>query len=176
MALSKEKKQEIIDQVAGFLEDTKITVLAHYDGVSVQAIQDLRRQVRDSGTRVRVIKNNLFVKALDKDSKYKDIERSVIQGQLFFAFNPSDEVAPAQALAAFAKSGQKIEFVGAIADDGSFVGADDVKAMASLPTKEQLRGQLVGIIGAPLSGFVGVVRGNISSLLGILNNRAESLS
>src|SRR3990167_2356742 len=176
MPLSKDKKQEIVDQVSGFLGDVKIVVLAHHDGVSVKAMQDLRRQTKGSGTKVRVIKNNLFIKAMDRNEKYKDIERSIIEGQLLYAFNNDDEIAPAQALDAFAKSGQKIEFVGAITSDGNFIGSDDIKAMANLPSKEQLRAMLVGTLSAPLSGFVGVLRGNLTSLLSILNNRANSLN
>ncbi len=176
MALTKEKKQEIIEQVASYLDNTKMTVMAHYDGVSVQAMQDLRRQIKDSGTSVRVIKNNLFVKALDKNDKFKDIERKVIEGQLLFAFNPDDEVAPAQALAGFAKSGQKVDFVGAITEEGQFVEAEDVKSMANLPSKEQLRGQLVGLFSSPLSGLVSVLNGNARGVLQVLQARAESIS
>ena len=176
MALTKEKKQEIVDQVTGVLEDTKITVLAHYDGVSVQAMQDLRRKAKDSDTSVRVIKNSLFIKALKGNDKLKDFDSSLIEGQLFFAFNDNDEIAPAQVLSDFARSGQSVKFVGAIASDGSFISSEDVQAMASLPNKEQLRGQLVGMLSAPLSGFVNTLNSNLRGVMNVFSAHADNIS
>jgi large subunit ribosomal protein L10 len=94
---------------------------------------------------------------------------------LLYAFNSEDEVAPAQNLQAFAKTNPTLEFVGAITADGQFMSAEDVKALANLPSKEQLRAMLVGTIAAPLSGFVNVLSGNIRGVLNVLNARAEAL-
>ena len=69
-----------------------------------------------------------------------------------------------------------MEFVGAISADGQFVGVDDVKALASLPSKEQLRAQLVGTISAPISGFVKVMSGNVRGVINVLNARAEAIN
>ena len=176
MALSKEKKEAIVERVKGYLDESKITVLAKYDGVSVQALQELRHQAKTSDTSVRVIKNNLFLKAMAASETFRGVDSEVIEGQLLYAFNASDEVAPAQALAAFAKTGQKIEFVGAITNEGEFIAADDVKAMSNLPVLEQLRGQLVGLICSPLSGLVSVLNGNTRGILQVLQARAAAIS
>jgi large subunit ribosomal protein L10 len=176
MALTKEEKKDIIDEVAGLLASSKMTVVAKYQGTSVKSMQQLRREASNSGTRVIVVKNRLFRKAVESTDNLKDIDTGALTGQLLYAFNADDEVAPAQNLAAFAKNEPQIEFVGAISKDGQFLSAEDVKALASLPTKEQLRAQLVGTISAPVSGFVNVLAGNIRGVLNVLNARAESQS
>lgn len=176
MALTKQEKNEVVKQVSGLLASSKMTVVAQYTGTTVKAIQKLRHDARVNGTKVQVVKNRLIIKALQSNDKFKDIDTSLINGQLLYAFNAEDEVAPAQALHAFAKQNPTIEFVGAFTPEGTFISSNDVKALAELPSKEQLRGQLVGTIAAPLTGFIGVMSGNLRGVINVLNNRAESLS
>lgn len=176
MALSRDKKAEVLAEVKRQLESSKLTVLATYSGTSVKSMQELRREARQNGTTVSVVKNRLFKKALSEVDRFKDIDSGTLTGQLMYAFNDADEAAPAQALANFAKNQPQIQFVGGLDADGRMLTADDIKALASLPTKDMLRAQLVGTIGAPLSGFVSVLSGNIRGVLNVLNARAERLS
>jgi large subunit ribosomal protein L10 len=176
MALSKEKKADIVNDVSSLLAESRLTVIARYQGTSVQALQELRKQAAEDGTKVRVIKNRLFKKALEADERFKEAETNLFSGQLLYAFNPQDEAAPAQNLAKFAKTNPQLEFVGALAADGHVLGAQDVQVLASLPGKDQLRALALGTIAAPLSGFVNVMAGNIRGVLNALNARAEQLS
>ena len=176
MALTKDKKNEVVSEATQLLGGSKLTVLAKYQGTSVKSLQQLRRDASGNGTKVQVIKNRLFKLALASDSKFKDVDQSVLTGQILYAFNTQDEVAPAQSLASFAKTEPQVEFIGAITADGQFIGPDDVKALAALPSKEQLRGMLVGTLAAPLSGFVNVLAGNVRGVLNVLNARSEQLS
>ena len=175
MALTKAKKHEVVEEVSQLINTSKLTVVAQYNGTTVKAMQQLRRDAKESGTSIKVIKNRLVKKALSDNPKFKDTDTDLLTNQLLYAFNSEDEVAPAQALAKFAKTNPSIVFVGAYSIDGQFVPAEDVKALASLPSKDQLRAQLVGTIGAPLSGFVNVLSGNVRGVLNVLNARAESL-
>jgi large subunit ribosomal protein L10 len=175
MALTKEKKNEVVKDVAGLVTTSKLTVVAEYKGTPVKALQALRRQARDNGTKVLVVKNRLVIKALQNNDVTKDIDTSALTGMLLYAFNAEDEVAPAQVLATFAKTQPTLQFVGAITGEGAFIGADDVKALAALPGKEQLRGMLVGTIAAPLSGFINVMTGNVRGVLNVLSARADAL-
>lgn len=175
MALTKEKKNEVVAEVSDLLSASRLTVVAAYQGTTVKAMQELRRQASDNGTSVKVIKNRLVVKAIKDNDALKDIDTSALNGMLMYAFNSEDEVAPAQALATFAKKQPTIKFIGGITADGNFIDADEVKTLASLPSKDQLRAQLVGTIGAPLSGFVNVLSGNVRGVLNVLNARAEQL-
>lgn len=173
MALSKQKKSDIVSGVSDLLASSKLTVIARYKGTPVKAMQQLRKEARENHTQVMVIKNRLVRKAIEQSSTFKDIDASILQGQLLYAFSAEDEVAPAQSLANFAKLEPQIEFVGALTADGQLLAPEDVSALAQLPSKDQLRGILAGTIAAPLSGFVSMASGNIRGVLNILNARAE---
>ena len=176
MALTKDKKHEVVKEVSELFDTSKLTVVTAYRGTPVKALQTLRRQGRDNGTVIKVIKNRLVIKALESSDKFKSTDMSELEGMLMYAFNSQDEVAPAQAIATFAKTQPTLEFVGAFTADGLFMSAEDVKALAALPGKEQLRAMLAGTIGAPLSGFVNVMAGNVRGVLNVLSARAESIS
>ncbi|HEX5796876.1 MAG TPA: 50S ribosomal protein L10 [Candidatus Saccharimonadales bacterium] len=176
MALTKAKKEEIVSQVSELLESSKLTVIADYQGTSVKQMQNLRKQAKANGTSVKVIKNRLVIKALQSSSRYKDIDTAKLTSQLVYAFNSDDEVAPAQALAKFANANKTLEFVGALTMDGQFLEAEDVKQLAALPNKEQLRAQLLSVLSGPQRGFVTVLSGNIKGVLQVLNARAETIS
>ena len=176
MALTKDKKNQVVAETSSMLSDSKLTVVAKYQGTSVKSLQQLRRDARESGTKVQVIKNRLFKLALASDDKFKEVDPSILTGQLLYAFNSQDEVAPAQSLANFAKTETQLEFVGGLTADGQFISAEDVKALAALPSKDALRGMLVGTLAAPLSGFVGVMSGNVRGILNVLNARSEQIS
>lgn len=175
MALTKGKKHQIVDDISEQFGSAKLTVIANYQGTPVKAMQTLRREARESGTAVRVVKNRLVKVALQKVDALKDVDTHALTGMLLYASNPADEAAPAQALAAFAKTQPTIAFVGAITPEGSFMSAADVTALAKLPGKDQLRGMLVGTLAAPLGGFVSVLAGNVRGVLNVLNARAETI-
>jgi large subunit ribosomal protein L10 len=176
MALSKDKKAEVVAEVSELLDSSKLTVIAKYTGTSVKSMQRLRREARETGTTVSVVKNRLFQRALNGSERFKDTSAELFTGQLMYAFNADDEVAPAQVLANFAKQQPQIEFVAGLNADGQVLSADDIKALAALPSKDQLRAQLAGTIAAPLSGFVNVLSGNIRGVMNVLNARAEQIS
>ena len=173
MSLTREGKDQVVATVSELLAHSKLTVVAKYEGTSVKQMQELRRSAKQTGTTVKVVKNRLVRQAVLATDSLKETDTSALTGQLLYAFNADDEVAPAQALASFAKLNPTIEFVGAITAEGQFMAVEDVKSLASLPSKDQLRAQLVGTIGAPLSGFVNVLSGNLRGFLNVLSAKAE---
>lgn len=174
MALSKDKKQAVVAEVAEALKSSKMTVVAKYQGTTVKAIQQLRRDARDGGTKLRVVKNRLVAKALQDVDVLKDVDTSALNGQLLYAFNTEDEVAPAQALAAFAKQNPTIEFVGAITAQGKFISADEVKALAILPGKNDLIAQVVATLTSPLNDTISALSGNLHGLLDGIEAKAAN--
>ena len=175
MALSKEQKQAVVNEVADLLKSSKLTVIANYQGLTVRQMQELRKSTSEDSTTVKVVKNRLVRQALSQVNALKDVDTSALVDQLLYAFNSEDEVAPAQGLSKFAKKNPNLEFVGAITEEGEFIGAEDVKALANLPSKDQLRGQLVGTIAAPLTGFVRVLQGGQRGVLYALQARADAI-
>lgn len=175
MAKTREQKEAAVAELTDLLSTSKLTVAAKYSGLSVSDLQDLRHQSRDSATTVRVAKNRLVKLALSQVEGLKETAVASLEGQLLYAFNGDDEVAPAQVLAGFAKNHPDLTFVGAITSDGQFMSGEEVQRLADLPSKDQLRAQLVGTIVAPLSGFVNVMAGNLRGLVNVLNARAQEL-
>lgn len=165
MALTKDQKNQVVSEVNDLLTSSKMTVVAKYQGTTVKAIQQLRRDARENGTSLRVIKNRLVIKALQQSETFKDIDVSTLNGQLLYAFNSEDEIAPAQVLAAFAKTNPSIKFVGAISAEGTFISAEDVQALATLPSKEQLIAQVIATLQSPVNDVTNALSGNLHALL-----------
>jgi large subunit ribosomal protein L10 len=165
MALTKDKKNEVVKEVSDLLSNSKMTVVAAYQGTPVKAMQELRRNGRESGTQLKVVKNRLVIKALQTNDTFKGVDTSGLNGMLLYAFNSEDEVAPAQTLATFAKKQPTIEFVGAFSAEGKFLTADEVTALATLPSKDELIAQVVATLTSPLNDTVSGLSGNLHALL-----------
>lgn len=165
MALSKKQKDDVVSEVSDLLSTSKMTVVAKYEGTTVKALQQLRRDAKSNGTKVKVVKNRLVIKAVQATDTLKSADTSSLEGMLLYAFNSEDEVAPAQALAAFAKLNPSLQFVGAITAEGQFIGSDDVKALAALPGKTQLIAGIINTLQSPLRGSLSALSGNLHGYL-----------
>lgn len=174
MALTKLKKDEIVSEVAALLADSKMTVVAQYQGTTVKAIQALRRDAKANGTKVSVVKNRLVIKAIESTESIKDVDTTALKGQLLYAFNAQDEVAPASVLATFAKTNPSIQFVGAITAEGKFISVEEVKALAALPSKTQLIAGIINTLQSPVNGVMSGLKGNLHGLLAALEAKATS--
>jgi large subunit ribosomal protein L10 len=174
MALTKNKKNEVVAEVAELFDSAKMTIVTKYEGTTVKALQQLRREARENGTKVKVVKNRLVIKALRQNDTLKDADVSSLEGMLLYAFNAEDEVAPAQAIANFAKKNPTLEFVGAISADGKFLNADEVKTLAALPSKEILIGSVINTLLAPVNDTVNALSGNLHALLDGVADKATA--
>lgn len=172
MALTKVKKDKVVAEVAELLAHSKMTVIAQYQGTTVKAIQALRKDAKANGTKISVVKNRLVIKAIEATESIKNVDTSALKGQLLYAFNATDEVAPASALATFAKTNPSIQFVGAITADGTFMSVDDVKALAALPSKNDLIAQVVATLLSPVHDVTNALSGNLHALLDGISGQA----
>lgn len=173
MALTKSEKEQVVAEVSELLSSSKLTVVANYQGTTVKELQQLRRDAKDSDTKVKVIKNRLVRQALSQNETFKDLDTQVLSSQLLYAFNDGDEVAPAQVLSKFAKTTPALEFVGAITAEGSFMSAEDVKALASLPSKPQLIASVISTLNAPLNDTINSLSGDLQGILSGLEAKAS---
>ena len=165
MALTKIEKDKVVAEVADLLKSSKMTVIARYQGTTVKAMQALRRQARDNGTKVKVVKNRLVIQAIKTTDAVKDVDTGALEGMLVYAFNSEDEVSPAQILASFAKTNPTLEFVGAISADGKLLSADEVKSLATLPSKNELIAQVIATLLSPVHDVTNALSGNLHALL-----------
>lgn len=174
MALTKVKKDEVVAEIADLLKTSKMTVVTKYQGTTVKALQALRREGRGNNTRLKVVKNRLVIKAIEQTDALKGVDTSALEGMLLYAFNADDEVAPAQVIANFAGTNPTLEFVGAISAEGKFLTADEVKSLATLPSKNELIGQVVGMLFSPLNDVTNALSGNLHALLDGISDKAKS--
>jgi len=165
MALTKDKKDIIVKELVDLLTDSKMTVVAKYEGTTVKAMQELRRNAEANGTVIKVVKNRLVIKALESTDSHKNSDTSGMQGMLMYAFNPNDEVAPAQIVHNMAKTEKQIEFIGAFDASGNFLTAVEVQALAVLPSREQLIAGVINTLQSPVRSVMGALQGNLHGLL-----------
>ncbi|MEI6228997.1 MAG: 50S ribosomal protein L10 [Candidatus Saccharibacteria bacterium] len=175
MAISRDKKNTLVAELTELFATAKGTVGAAYTGLSVKNLQELRAAARANDVVIKVAKNRLVRVALGSNDKFKAADTSLLTGQLVYAFSSTDEVAPAQVLAKFAKLHPELKLVAGFDNTGVTLDSATVNALASLPTKDQLRGQLVSVIAAPLTGFLGVANGAQRGFAQVLSQRAQSL-
>lgn len=174
MAITRDKKNTLVAEMSDVLQDAKMTVFAQYQGLSVADVQELRRAAREAGVTIKVIKNRLVRVALGSNKTYKDTDTSALTGQLLYAISTTDEVAPAQVLDAFAKTHPALVFVGAFSGEGATLSAADVQALAGLPSKDQLIGQVVAQLLSPVHDITNALSGNLHALLDGVSAKATN--
>lgn len=165
MAITRDKKNELVAEMSQLLADAKTTVTAAYPGLTVADIQALRRQARQENVTIKVVKNRLVRVAMSTLDTYKDTDTSSLNGQLLYAFSSEDEVAPAKVLADFAKSHTSLQIVSGFSSEGASLSADEVKALASLPSKSQLIAEVIAQLLSPVHDVTNALSGNLHALL-----------
>jgi large subunit ribosomal protein L10 len=174
MAITREAKEQAVEQLTGDLGRIKLAVMTDYRGLKVPEIEELRATLRQQGMSYRVAKNTLLRLALNGNEQYKGLDLKTLTGPMALALGFDDEVTPAKVIFQYAKAHDALEIVGAITGDGKLLTPAEVKALAQLPSREQLIAQVVGTIAAPLTGFVGVMAGNVRSIINVLNALSEA--
>lgn len=174
MAITRDKKNTLVAELSEALSSAKMTVFAQYQGLSVAEVQELRRAAREAGVTIKVVKNRLVRVAMSSIDTYKDTDTSPLTGQLLYAISAEDEVAPAQVLDTFAKTHPTLQFAGAFSGEGALLSADDVKALAGLPSKNQLIGQVVAQLLSPVHDITNALSGNLHALLDGIEAKATS--
>lgn len=165
MAISRDKKQSVVSELSELLGAAKMTAFAAYEGLTVADLQELRRAAREQGVTIKVVKNRLVRVALQQSEALKDVDTSTLKGQLIYAVSTEDEVAPAQALANFAKTHDALKLQGGISAEGKLLDEAEVKALATLPSKNELIGSVLATLSSPLDGVMNGLSGNLHALL-----------
>ena len=165
MAISKDKKQQLVADLNELLSDAKMTVFAKYQGLTVAEMQELRAAAREKNVKIKIVKNRLVRVAMGNIAVYKDTDTTALEGQLLYAISSEDEVAPAQVLAKFAKDHEALELKGAFSGEGATLSDAEVKALSELPSKEQLIGQVIDMLLSPVNDVTNGLSGNLHALL-----------
>lgn len=171
MAITRAAKEEQVAALKDILAQSQLTVLAAYTQMSVPQAQELRSSTKSQNGGFRVVKNAMLKRAVAETFEECDI--SHLEGPIAIAYSNDDAVMPAKTVMDFAKEHEVLEPLMAIDESGNLYEAEDVKRLASLPSREELTGQLVGTIAAPLRGFVTVLEGNMRGLVTVLDGIAN---
>lgn len=166
-----EQKKAFVSELAEKMKNASSGVLVDYKGITVENDTKLRSEMRKNNIDYSVIKNSL-IRFAAKQVGYDALE-SVLEGTTALAISMTDPVAPAKLVAEYAKKDKNIYNIKAGFVDGRVISADEVKALADLPSKEVLIAKMLGSMQAPISGFVNVLNGNIRGLVCVLNAIAE---
>jgi large subunit ribosomal protein L10 len=151
MALRLDDKKALVAEVAAVAANAQSVVAAEYRGLTVTQMTDLRARARKNGVYLRVVKNTLARKAI-AGTPFECVGKS-LKGPLILAFSKEDPGAAARLVKTFARDNDKLVAT-VLSLGGSALAAKDLDKVASLPTKQQALGQLVGVIQAPISKFV----------------------
>jgi len=174
MAITRDKKNELVAEMGELIGNAKAIVFASYDGLSVADAQKLRADAREAGITIRVIKNRLVRVAMGTNDTYKNTDVSMLTGQLLYALSDADEVAPAKVLNAFAKNNDALTIVGGFSNEGTVLSASDVISLASLPSKNQLIGEVIAQLLSPVHDVTNALQGNLHALLDGIEAKATS--
>lgn len=166
MPLSKEKKESVIKDLENKIDKQKSVVFMDFSGVKVKDLSVLRNNLKAAKNELKVAKKTLMNIAFK--NKNIDIDTKNMTGEIGLVFGYEDEISPAKLINQFTKTSSNAKIIGGYIEN-KFYGSSDVIRFAELPGKEQLIGNLLGTLNAPVSNFVGVLNGNLSKLVFVLS-------
>jgi len=141
------KKQEQVSEVTEKMRNASSTIIVDYLGLTVEEITQLRRELREAGVEMRVLKNNLMRRAVDELS-VTELKESLV-GPNAALFASDDATAPARIAHNFAKEHEALELKAGIME-GSYVSAEEVQALAALPGRDGMYSMLLSVLQAPI--------------------------
>jgi len=164
------QKEELVSSLHKTFEDATLVVVAHYTGLTVAEMGELRGRMRKEGATFKVTKNRLTRRALD-GTKYKSLE-GLFTGPTAIAYS-ADPVAAAKAAIDFAKTNEKLVVVGGALGDKQLDLAG-ITALASLPSLDELRARIIGMLNTPATRIAGILQAPGGQIARVLGARARS--
>jgi large subunit ribosomal protein L10 len=164
------QKQQSVDEIKDRFAQSESVILVDYRGLSVKEMQQLRRQLRQSGAELKVYKNTLTRIAL-RELDLPTID-GYLEGPTGFVFAGVDPVMPAKAMTAFIKEHSALELKGGIVQ-GSVLDASGVKALSTLPSREELLAKLMGSLVNPVRGFMAMCNAPAGALARVMQAVAD---
>ncbi len=168
--MNRSQKKELVSALHRLFEESAIVVVVHYKGMTVAETNVLRTQVREAGADFKVVKNRLARLAL-AGTRYKDLA-PLFAGPAALACS-RDPVAAARVVAKYAKNNDKLVIMGGGGLGTTLLAPDGVKALAELPSLEELRGRLVGMIQTPATRVARVLQAPAGQLARVLMAYAD---
>jgi large subunit ribosomal protein L10 len=169
MGMDRTQKAEAVKGLNGLFNDAGAVIVAHYSGMTVAQMGELRSRLRKAGASFKVAKNRLAVLALE-GTQAAGIS-DLFKGPTGIAYS-NDPVAAPKVLVAYAKENDKFKILGGVAV-GSVLDAKGIEALAELPSLDQLRGKLLGLLQAPATKIAGVLQAPAGQLARVVSAYAN---
>ncbi len=175
MPISRQKKEDVLQELKNKMTQASSMVMVDYRGLTVAEMTVLRKELRQSGSEFLVSKNTLSLKAA-KEAGIEGLD-DLFEGPIAISYGYEDLVAPAKVLSNFAKDHKALEIKGGYLE-GKVLNLEDVKDLASLPSREVLLGKVLGAMQSPMYGFAGclsgVLRNFVYALEAVRKQKEES--
>ena len=168
--MNREQKEQAVAEIAGEISESQAVFAVDYRGITVAQVADVRSKLREADATLRVVKNTLTERAAD--SAGAEHLKGLLTGPTALTFVRGDAAAAAKAISTFNKETELLEFKGGMMD-GEALEIDQIKAIAKLPSRDVLYGQLVGLVASPLGGVVRGLGGMIGGLAVALGQLQE---
>lgn len=167
--MDRAQKAASIETLKGVFADAGAVVVTHYTGLTVAEMEELRHRLRKEGAALKVVKNSLAQKALGGNPG--ETRHELFSGPVAIAYGP-DPVTAAKIAIQYAKDNDKFTIVGGLMGDVT-LDAKGVGALATLPSLDQLRAKLLGLINAPATRIAGVLQAPAGQLARVLKAYAD---
>jgi len=166
MALTKDKKKQIIEKLEKSISGQKIMLFVGIAKLKTKDLFTLKKDLKAKGNTLSVAKKTLF--KLAAKNKGIDIDAKKLDGEVAIIFGGEDEVSAANIVSKFSKKNENLKILGGFFEK-ELIMSDKVVALANIPSRNELLAKFVGSINAPVSGFVSVLNGNLRGLVLALN-------
>lgn len=166
MAISRDRKEELVEQYVELLNQSRAVFLAEYSGVTVSQLEKLRSDVRNADGAFHVTKNSLFILALERSGQ--TIPEELLLGQTAAGFALGELPTMAKTLVNFSDDVEMFSLKGGLMD-GTMLTPDAIEAMAKLPSLDELRAQIIGLINAPAQNVTSTVANGVRQLINVFN-------
>jgi len=171
MAISKSKKNDILQELQQSFKEAKSVMFSKYSGISVSDFSKVRTALREQNVECRVAKKTL-IKLAAKELGVEQLPEGSLEGPIAVIFSYEDELSGAKLIDKMSKDYSQLELTGGIMEGAAF-GPAEAKAYAAIPSKEELYAKLLGSMQAPISGFHGVLHGTMRQFVGTLQAIAD---
>ncbi|MBZ5721362.1 MAG: 50S ribosomal protein L10 [Acidobacteriia bacterium] len=170
MAVTKAKKQEQVEKLSKDLKNASSAIVATYSKLTVAQDYELRKMLRSSGAKYKVVKNTLAERAA-KGTKVEEVLKS-LSGVTSIAYTAGDPVALAKAISKYAKDNPEFTFKAGVVE-GRVISIKDIQALATMPSKEEIYSKLLFLINAPAQRLVTVMNAVGKDLAVVINQGVE---
>ena len=169
--MKRSEKKELVDKLKDELDTSSSVIVAHYSGLTVNESEQIRTEMRNNGAKFKVTKNRLTKLALEQ-TQFKALA-DLFSGPTAIAYS-DDPVASAKVAVSFEKKLENFKIIGG-GYDGERIDLDKINFLATLPSMDELRGKIVGLISAPVQKIASIVKEPAEQVTRLISVKSKSL-